>query len=278
MVRFDRCGELDVVVDGITDFGGLRRFCDLRSVDLTGPSRDIPVVFCHKLLRLLYFDVPGQDKAGVVGDIECFVELVELVVRGAVDVLRRPDGDPPVRVHPVCMGKRLLEKGTVRAVFQRLFSFLLDHTPLRFDPGGVDPELEHPLRLHVHGQFDLIGGERDVVDGLVEAGEGIQLAPRILYHLEELTSWNVRRPFEHQVFEEVREPCPVRLLVLGSDVVRHNLRDNRDGFVLMQDDMKSVREVVFDELDVHLRARGCGSQNCQHDRKSDLLNHGDLLS
>ena len=110
----------------------------------------------------------------------------------------------------------------------------------------------HAAGFHPHHLFQLVGRNGDIVDGLVEAGAGVQFAAGILDHLEEFAATDIRGPFEHQMFEEVREARPVGLFVLGTDVIDNDLRDDGCRMVLMQDHVQAIRKIVLLELKVDL--------------------------
>jgi hypothetical protein len=59
------------------------------------------------------------------------------------------------------------------------------------------------------------------------------------------------RTFEHQMFEEMSEPGPPRLFVLGPDVVPDVDRHNRAGVILVQKHVEAVLERLFDKRNVH---------------------------
>ena len=64
-----------------------RRLEDIRPVYFLRSLWNVAVVFVDQRLRFYGVDVSGNHKTGVVGKVERFVELIELVVRGSVNIL-----------------------------------------------------------------------------------------------------------------------------------------------------------------------------------------------
>ncbi len=105
---------------------------------------------------------------------------------------------------------------------------------------GFHPERQ-PHRFGRHG-LPVVRpiGARRPVDRRTRSLQGLEVAVRL-----------VRRPFEHQVFEQMRETRLAGLLVPRADVIPDIDRDERHAPVLVDDDVETVRQRRLSERQVH---------------------------
>jgi hypothetical protein len=64
----------------------------------------------------------------------------------------------------------------------------------------------------------------------------------------------VRGAFEHEVLEEVSEPCVARLFIFGADVIPNLEIDHRDAVVFQENYLQTVAERLRGEIEFR-RAR-----------------------
>jgi hypothetical protein len=102
----------------------------------------------------------------------------------------------------------------------------------------------------------------------VLARRAVDVSADLLEEFEVLVVGHVLGALEHHVLEEVREPGPLHLLVLRAHVVHRDDGHDGGGAVLMEDDVKPVRQRVLLVEDVHLcrgrRSGGDGGEEQCH--------------
>ena len=140
----------------------------------------------------------------------------------------------------------------VRPVFVGLAAFVLDHVTLHVKPLLVESvqQKPHPVGFQPQGQFQVVGRHVFPVVGAVRSGGAVEVGARLLERFE-VAPVMVFRALEHHVFEEVGEPGPAHLFVLGAHVVPDVHRHQGDGVVFMEDDVHAVGEPVFFESDAY---------------------------
>jgi hypothetical protein len=189
-------------------------------------------------------DVPDDGEAGVARDVVPLEERRALVARGRLQVLHHPDRRPAIGVigGEEGLGQEPPDPA-VGAVLVVLAILILDHVLL--DPelllGERGEEVGHPVRLHRQDQLQVGGGEVGVVVGPVGRGRAVDGRPDALERLE-VVAGEVLRALEHEVLEEVGQPPPVPLLVLGADVIPEVRRNEGDIPLAPEDDVQAVGE------------------------------------
>ena len=115
-------------------------------------------------------------------------------------------------------------------------------------------QVAHPVRFHPQRQLEGVARHDFPVVRPIGVGRSVQRRARLLQRLK-VSVVVVLRALEHQVFEEVGETGPARLLVLRPDVVPDVDRDDRAVAVLVDEDVESVVERPAAERDLHRSRR-----------------------
>ena len=152
--------------------------------------------------------------------------------------------------------------GAVRLIIVVLTPFVLDHVALivEFSLSEGGKEEPHPIGFHIERKFKIICGDNLEVVRAIFGGGPVDVCPNLLQKLEMLAVGNVLGPFEHNMFEEMSEPCPSRLFILGTDMIHHHDGRVGNGTILMQDDVQSVRKRVLVDANSKLGIHGGHSQ------------------
>ena len=130
----------------------------------------------------------------------------------------------------------------VRRVLVGLTALVLDHLALRVHGVGRHrvQQPAHPIRFQVQREVQRIRGDVDVVVRAIRFGRGVVGAPNGFEQRVELAVLHVAGPHEHEVFEQVCEPCAPGLLARRPDVVPDVHGQERHRVILVQDDVESV--------------------------------------
>src|SRR6185503_1340719 len=152
---------------------------------------------------------------------------------------------------------------SVRAILIVLPSLVQDDAALRLEPmrrhGRQQPA--HAIGFHPQRQSQRLGGNDFPVVRSIRArrtvdGRACGLERR------EVALWLMLGPFEHQVLEQMREPCLAGLLVLGSDVIPDAYRDERNTAVFVDDHLQAVWQDLLLERDSHTCTSGIALLTC----------------
>ena len=141
------------------------------------PGRDVAEVSFDLPEEVLGIDVPGDGEAGVGGSVETAKEVLDVLDVGGVEVLRRPDGHPAIRVGR--REHRRLEHHvghSVRAVLIALAALVFHDVPLDVEAllvQGVQEEA-HAVRLEPQGQLQIVGRHVLPVVGPVRGGGAVE--------------------------------------------------------------------------------------------------------
>ena len=111
-------------------------------------------------------------------------------------------------------------------------------------------EIPHAVRFHPQGALERTARHHLPVVRAVGAGRPVQGATHLLERME-VAAVEMRRPFEHQVLEQVGEPGAAGLLVLRADVVPEVDRNDGAAAILVHDHVEPVVECLFLVGDLH---------------------------
>ena len=117
----------------------------------------------------------------------------------------------------------------VGAVFVALPPLVLHHVALDFKRilvQGVQQEA-HPVRLQPQGQFQVVGWNVFPVVGAVGVGGAVEVGAHLLQRFK-VAAVVVAGTLEHHVLEQVGKAGAAGHLVLGTNVVPHVDRRQRD--------------------------------------------------
>ena len=118
---------------------------------------------------------------------------------------------------------------TVRLVLVALAPLILDDIALvvEFGLGQRGYEAAHAVRFQKKRHFQVFRREDLVVVGPVFVRRAIDFRSDLLEAAEMFSIFDVRGPLEHHMLEQMRQPRPARVLILGANVVHDFQRDNR---------------------------------------------------
>ena len=140
---------------------------------------------------------------------------------------------------------------TIRAILVILPALVQHHVALvgklRFRQRRK--QVPHSIGFHPQRELQRIGWNDFPVIGPIGVGRSVQRRASALERLK-VSAVVMLRSLEHQVLEEVREPCMARAFVLGSDVVPEIHRHDRARVVLVQQNIKAIGQRVLAERDV----------------------------
>ncbi len=209
-------------------------------------GRDVAEVLLDARLHVLRLDVAGHHQGGVGRAVPGLEPLLDVVERGGVEVGHRADDRPGVRV-PLGVEDRLqhLVHQAVGLVLS-LPLLVLDHAPLQVELLLVDGAHQVAHAVGLDEERGVERRDRDVLEvvGPVLVGGAVEVGgPERLERLDDV-ALHVLGGLEHQVLEEVGEPGPARLLVLGADVVPDVDGDDGGLVVLVDHQRQPVLEDV----------------------------------
>ena len=201
---------------------------------LTG--RQVTEVLVDQLQRFAHVDVPGDGQAGVGRGIKPLKEVFDIVQIGGVQIFLGSDGHPVIRMGQRIEGFLNMPRGhSIRSVLVGLAALVLDHVALdvkTFLVQSIQQET-HAIGFQPKSQVQVVGGDVFPVIGAVWGGGAVEVGASFLQRLE-VAAVVVFRPFEHHMFEQVSEPGPPHLFVLGTHVVPDIYGHHGDGVVLME--------------------------------------------
>ena len=108
---------------------------------------------------------------------------------------------------------------------------------------GGEPQVGHPVGLHVHEGAELLLGDALVIGGHILAGEGVVLPAEPGDDLGELADRDLVGRLEHQVLEEVGDAGHALGLVGGADLVPDHVGDDGGPVVGDDDHLHAVGEL-----------------------------------
>ena len=220
-------------------------------------------------------DVADDDEAHVVGRVPARVEVQELLAREALHALLGADHGQAVGVR----GVGRVEEGLRERAARRVLAApdLLEHDlGLASQLVGVEGGVLHGVGQHVDPDVDVAAGHRDVVDGHVERGEGVDVSARGLDRAGDLAHCTPLRPLEEHVLEDVRHARLLLALVRAAHAHPHVQGNDGSGVVFDQHDVEAVvQSGAHEALLVHRgggrlrrlvlgrRPRAAGAQGCE---------------
>ena len=147
----------------------------------------------------------------------------------------------------------------VGPILDALAPLVLDHVALGVDGlwrHGVE-QVPHAIRFEEEREFECVRGYIDHVVGAIVLGRPVVVATDRFEQLVEFARLHVSRTHEHEVFEEVREACPSRLLARRPDVIPDVHRHDGHAVILVEDDVQPVgqRELRVGKLQRRGRLR-----------------------
>jgi hypothetical protein len=171
----------------------------------------------------------------------------EVVARGFPDGVDIPDDGAPVRVDLVRLPEERLGDDPPRVVLVHPH-LLEDHLELPRKLPGVEDRVPERVGEDIEGVFEEPPGEGDVVDRLVVARVGVDLAPHRLDLPGDLPGSPALRPLERHVLEDVGHPRAVLRLRGAARLDPRLHRHHRRRRVRTDDDRQPVSErVLFDQ-------------------------------
>ena len=114
--------------------------------------------------------------------------------------------------------------------------------------GFVHFERRHPIGLQEEDPIQRIARDRLVIERAVERGIGIIVAAQLL-DIAGVSLHSARSStLEHQVLEQVREPCLAGRFVFAADVVPDLQCHDGRSMIFQRDDLQAVREFPLFEI------------------------------
>ena len=110
-------------------------------------------------------------------------------------------------------------------------------------------KLSHPLGFDPQGKSYLIRRHNKVIHRLVRASKGIELPPCPIDHLVDRGPCDVVGGLEHEMLEKVRKARTAGILVARANLVVEDRGDDRCRMIFVQDDVQTIWQVIFFELD-----------------------------
>ena len=180
-------------------------------------------------------------------------ERVDLVEPHLVQVRDLADGRPVIRM----IGRKQRRDNrhraeAVRPVLVVLPPLVEDDRPLvrELGFGQGRQQVPHPVRFHPQPELEPDGGKDFPVVRPIRVGRSIDRGAGALERLK-VAVIVVRRPFKHQVLEEMSEARVSGPLVLGADVIPDVDGDDRAVVILVEEHVEAVRERMPREGEVH---------------------------
>ena len=147
-------------------------------------------------------------------------------------------------------GSKIFFERAVRLIVHPHAPLFLHHFALGLEIRFVHIEAAHAIGFEPEDTLEIIAGKgleeiRVVVvgAGIVESAESFD-DPGMLFRS------HVRRAFEHQVLEEMRESSAAGALVFRPHVIPHLKVDHRNGVVFEQNHLQPIRQSVRGEMEL----------------------------
>ena len=213
-------------------------------------------VFFDERFGRLAIEFARDGEHTVIRRVELLEKGVDVLERRARNVLHTPDDVPRIRM---AFGKEVLEEhfdgSPIRNVVHALAPLVLDDVALVVEVllrHRVE-QIAHAVGLRPEHELERAGGNRLEIIRPIEIRRAVDTALRDIgagaLHERDVLAFHVARAFEHHVLEQMGETGLAGLLVLRAHVVpKIDVRD-RELVVLVQDDLKAVRESVGLEID-----------------------------
>ena len=236
----------------------------------------------HEAPQLQRAKVARHDQRRGVRRVVRVEERADIRQRRGVQVIHRADDRVGVRkagravVRP---GNAVDEHRAIWLVVHAQPSFFLDRFPLVVKRLFADEQGAQPVRFQPEHDVEVVRRNGREVVGPVLRRRSVVLSARAFDQVRMHSLRRVRRPFEHEVFEEMGESGTAGPLVSRPHVVPQIHRHDRRGMIFGINDAQPVRKdetLVVDRS--HLgRERAGSEQSSRHDqrRKSPAIsNHG----
>ena len=192
------------------------------------------------------------------------VEAQDPVAGKSTDALIRADDRTPIGMPRERGGKELLRELARRRI-QAPLDLLAYHLDLAAQLVRVERRRSDRVGEDVHALREELTGDHHVIDGLIEAGPRIDLAPAALDAARDLAGAAPGGPFEQHVLVQVGQARFAGQLVRAADAHPHLQRGDGRGVVLLDEDRQSVGQAVAHENLARKRCKpGAGSRpgNC----------------
>ena len=111
-------------------------------------------------------------------------------------------------------------------------------------------QIAHPIGFHPQRQVQRVRGNDLPVVGAIGIRRSVQRRAGFLQRME-VALVVMLRAFEHEMFEQVREPGAPRKFVLRSDVIPEIHRHHRQPAILVDDHAQAVLERVLSKWNIH---------------------------
>ena len=141
------------------------------------------------------------------------------------------------------------ERLAVRLVVEPEPPLFLDRVALVVEVVLRDLERPHAVGLEEQPEIELIGRQRFEVQRAILVGRPVHRAAVVEDQREVLAGADLLGPFEHHVFEQMREPGAALPLVTRADVVGDGDRVDGRGVVFRDDHAETVLELRVGERD-----------------------------
>ena len=208
------------------------------------PRRQIPEIAVRQLQRPPLIHIPGNGQTGIRRRIEPLKKILDVIQTRRVQILLRPDGHPVVGMRQGKQGFLDMPLGhPVGAVLVALPPLVFHHFPLNVKPLLIQRRQQkaHPVGFQPQGQLQIVGRHILPIVGAVGIGRAVQVRPHPLQRLE-IALVMVLGALEHHVLEQMGKAGAPRLLILGTHMVPDIHRRQRQGIILMQDNLQPVRQ------------------------------------
>ena len=234
--------QLDAIFEHEPDFPRHRRGgLDVRRFPA---ARDFAEVLFRELERAFRIDVAGKRQRCVGRMVVRAEEGLHVFELHRAQILDRTDRQPVIGM----VGRKQRraqchQRHPVRPVLVVLPPLVEHDIALRLEPLARQrrQQVPHAIGFHPERQLQRASRHDFPVVGAIAVGGSVEQRSRLLERQEE-TAVVMLGPFEHQVFEQVREPGTADTFVLRSDVVPEIDRHNRRSVILRQGDEQSVIE------------------------------------
>jgi hypothetical protein len=186
-------------------------------------------------------EVADDHQGDVAGHVVTAEEGEQVVAAQGADRLLRADDGAAVGVDVEGAAEERLGGHPV-GVVEPLLDLLEDDVALALELDRVEAGVHQRVGQDVHAGVEELAGQDQVVDGLVIAGPGVDLAAGRLDLLGDLAHPALARPLEQHVLEDVGDAGQRGGLVGGADLHPGLEGHHRSGVVLFQDHLEAIVE------------------------------------